>query len=88
MKTNFIIKTMKESNNNSKFAFTKNNYILLGVGVTFIIIGLFLMQGGGSEDPSNFNEELFSFQRITLAPIIIITGFIINVFAILYSPKK
>ena len=88
MKTNFIIKTMKESNNNSKFAFTKNNYILLGVGVTFIIIGLFLMQGGGSEEPSNFNEELFSFQRITLAPIIIITGFIINVFAILYSPKK
>ena len=46
------------------------------------------MQGGGSEEPSNFNEELFSFQRITLAPIIIITGFIINVFAILYSPKK
>ena len=88
MKTNFIIKTMKESNNNSKFAFTKNNYILLGVGVLFIIIGLFLMQGGGSEEPSNFNEEIFSFQRITLAPIIIVSGFIINVFAILYSPKK
>lgn len=79
---------MKESNNNSKFAFTKNNYILLGVGVIFIIIGLFLMQGGGSEKPSDFNEEIFSFQRITLAPIIIVTGFIINVFAILYSPKK
>ena len=79
---------MRESNNNSKFAFTKNNYILLGVGVTFIIIGLFLMQGGGSEEPSNFNKDLFSFQRITLAPIIIVTGFIINVFAILYSPKK
>ena len=79
---------MKESNNNSKFAFTKNNYIILGVGVMFIIIGLFLMQGGGSEKPSDFNEEIFSFQRITLAPIIIVTGFIINVFAILYSPKK
>ena len=79
---------MKESNNNSKFAFTKNNYIILGVGVIFIIIGLFLMQGGGSEKPSNFNEEIFSFQRITLAPIIIVTGFIINVFAILYSQKK
>ena len=88
MKTNFIIKTMKESNNNSKFAFTKNNYILLGVGVIFIIIGLFLMQGGGSEKPSNFSEEIFSFQRITLAPIVIVTGFVINVFAILYSPKK
>ena len=52
---------MKESNNNSKFAFTKNNYILLGVGVIFIIIGLFLMQGG-SEDPSNFNEGILSFK--------------------------
>ena len=44
---------MKETNKNSKFAFTKNNYILLGVGVLIIIIGFFLMQGGGSEDPNN-----------------------------------
>tara|TARA_B110000495_G_scaffold4043_1_gene3000 strand:+ start:212 stop:457 length:246 start_codon:yes stop_codon:yes gene_type:complete len=79
---------MKETNNNSKFAFTKNNYILLGVGVLFIIIGGFLMQGGGSEDPTIHNEEeMFGFRRITLAPICIIGGFIINIFAILYSPK-
>ena len=79
---------MKETNNNSKFAFTKNNYILLGVGVLFIIIGFFLMQGGGSEDPTIHNEEeMFGFRRITLAPICIIGGFIINIFAILYSPK-
>ena len=44
MKMNFIIKTMKEYNNNSKF-FSKKNYILLGVGVLFIVIGLFLMGG-------------------------------------------
>ena len=78
---------MKETNENSKFAFTKNNYILLGVGVLFIIIGFFLMQGGGSEDPNNFNEDIFGFRRITLAPICIIGGFIINIFAILYSPQ-
>ena len=78
---------MKETNKNSKFAFTKNNYILLGVGVLFIIIGFFLMQGGGSEDPNNFNEDIFGFRRITLAPICIIGGFIINIFAIVYSPK-
>ena len=54
---------MKETNKNSKFAFTKNNYILLGVGVLFIIIGFFLMQGGGSEDPNNFNEDIFGFRR-------------------------
>ena len=78
---------MKETNENSKFAFTKNNYILLGVGVLFIIIGFFLMQGGGSDDPTVTNPELLGFRRITLAPICIIGGFIINIFAILYSPK-
>lgn len=79
---------MKERNENSKFAFTKNNYILLGVGVLFIIIGLFLMQGGGSDTPTIQNKkELFGDRRITLAPILIIGGFIINIFAILYSPK-
>ena len=78
---------MKETNENSKFAFTKNNYILLGVGVLFIIIGFFLMMGGGSEDPNNFNKDIFGDRRITLAPICIIGGFIINIFAILYSPK-
>ena len=78
---------MKETNKNSKFAFTKNNYILLGVGVLFIIIGLFLMQGGGSDDLTSTNPELCGDRRITLAPILIIGGFIINIFAILYSPK-
>ena len=62
--------------------------ILLGIGVLFIIIGLFFMQGGGSEDPAIYNEEMFNFQRITLAPILIVSGFIINVFAILYSKKE
>ena len=79
---------MKETNKNSKSAFTKNNYILLGVGVLFIIIGLFLMQGGGSDDPTIHNEEeMFGFQRTVLSPICIIGGFIINIFSILYSPK-
>ena len=79
---------MKEiNNNNNKFAFTKKNYIILAVGVLFIITGLFLMQGGVSEDPALYNPEMFNFQRITLSPIIILSGFIINIFAILYSPK-
>ena len=79
---------MKETNKNSKFAFTKNNYILLGVGVLFIIIGFLLMIGGGSDNPlDDTSEDIFSFRRITLAPILIIGGFIINIFAILYSPK-
>ena len=72
---------------NSKFAFNKINYILLGIGALFIIIGLFLMQGGEAENPYGSNG-MFSFQRITIAPIIIVSGFILNIFAILYSPKK
>ena len=78
---------MKKTNKDSQFAFTKNNYIILGVGVLFIIIGLFLMQGGGSDDLISTNPELLGDRRITLAPILIISGFIINIFAILYSPK-
>ena len=78
---------MKKTNKDSQFAFTKNNYILLGVGVLFIIIGLFLMQGGGSDDPTVTNPELLGFRRITLSVIFCISGFIINIFAILYSPK-
>ena len=79
---------MKETNKNSKFAFTKNNYILLGVGVLFIIIGFLLMIGGGSNNPlDDTSEDIFSFRRITLSVIFCISGFIINIFAILYSPK-
>jgi hypothetical protein len=46
------------------------------------------MIGGGSEDPNVFNPEIFSFRRITLAPIVVLAGFIIEVFAILYKPKN
>ena len=76
-------KSKIKPNPNSKFAFTKNNYLLLAIGVAFIIIGTFIMQGGEMED-----ESIFNFQRITLSPILIIIGFIINVFAILYSSKQ
>lgn len=73
---------------NKKFAFNKNNYILLGIGILLIIIGLFLMQGGGSDNPlDDTSEEIFSFRRITLSVIFCVSGFILNVFAILYSPK-
>tara|TARA_B100001029_G_C14589706_1_gene198372 strand:+ start:263 stop:505 length:243 start_codon:yes stop_codon:yes gene_type:complete len=78
---------MQKTNKNSKFAFTKNNYIILGIGLLFVVVGLILMQGGGSNDPTITNPELFGSRRITLAPILIISGFIINIFAILYSPK-
>ena len=67
----------------------KENYILLGVGFLIIILGFLLMAGGGSDDPNVFNEEeLFSFRRTTLAPIIVLFGFIFEIWAIMKKPKS
>lgn len=71
----------------SDLAFGKENYILLLVGLAFIITGFILMTGGGSDDPNVFSKEIFSFRRITLAPIVVITGFVIEIFAIMKKPK-
>ena len=65
------------------FTFTKKNYILIITGLICILIGLMLMIGGVSEDPTEFSYEIFNFQRLTLAPILIATGFIIQIFAIM-----
>tara|TARA_B100001758_G_C18409016_1_gene614250 strand:+ start:410 stop:619 length:210 start_codon:yes stop_codon:yes gene_type:complete len=65
------------------FAFKKKNYILLFIALAFLIIGLSLMIGGGSEDPMKFSYEIFNFQRLTLAPILLAAGFIIGGVAII-----
>ena len=70
------------------FAFSKKNYILLFVGLAFMASGLILMVGGGSEDPAQFSDEIFNFQRLTLAPILLAIGFIIEIFAIMYKEKE
>lgn len=69
------------------FLFDKTNYILFAIGLAFIALGFALMSGGGSEDPTVFNEELFNAQRITWAPLFIVIGFVVEVFAILRRPK-
>ena len=78
---------MKEKNN-LDFAFTKMNYILLIVGILLICAGLILMIGGGSNDPNVFNDDIFNAQRLTIAPILIASGFIVEVFAIMYKAKQ
>ena len=70
------------------FAFTKKNYILLIIGLAFIASGLILMIGGGSEDPTKFSSEIFNFQRLTLAPILLVIGFVIEIFAVMYKKKN
>jgi hypothetical protein len=69
------------------FAFTKQNYILLLVGVALICAGLLLMIGGGSDDPTIFSDKIFDLQRLILAPILIALGFIVEIFAIMHKPK-
>ena len=69
------------------FAFKKKNYILLIIGLAFIASGLILMLGGGSEDPTKFSEDIFNFQRLTLSPILLAAGFIIEIFAVMHKEK-
>ena len=55
--------------------FTKKKYQILILILSFIILGFVLMSGGGSNDPNVFNPEIFSFRRITLAPLVIIGSY-------------
>ena len=71
-----------------EFAFGRQNYILMFVGLGFLLLGYILMVGGGSDDPNVFSEKLFDFQRLTLSPILLVIGFIIEIFAIMVRPKS
>ncbi|HYW94287.1 MAG TPA: DUF3098 domain-containing protein [Bacteroidales bacterium] len=76
------------SNSQTGFPLQKENYILLIIGFIIIIIGFIFMVGGGSSDPNVFNgKELFSFRRITLAPLVVLFGFIFEIWAIMKKPK-
>jgi len=70
------------------FAFSKKNYILLFVGLAFMASGLILMVGGRSEDPTQFSYEIFNTTRLTIAPILLAAGFIIEIFAIMHKGKE
>ena len=65
------------------FVFKKKNYILLISGLVLILLGILLMIGGESEDPTKFYEEIFNFQRLTLGPILIVSGFVLEIFAVM-----
>lgn len=71
-----------------EFALGKENYKLLIIGFAIIVFGFLLMIGGKAESPDVFNEEVFSFRRITLAPIIVLLGFVFEIYAIMKKPKE
>lgn len=72
---------------NQTFVFERKNYMMLISGIVLMVIGYILMSGGGSDDPNVFNPEIFSFRRIVLAPIFILAGLLIEVFAIMVKGK-
>jgi hypothetical protein len=70
------------------FAFGRENYMILLAGVVVVIIGYLLMIGGGSDDPKQFHEEeIFSPRRVTLAPVVIVLGFVVVLFGIMKKAK-
>ena len=83
-----MAKANNKNNSTSKtFLFDKQNYYLMFIGLIIIVIGFMLMSGGRSSDPNVYSQEIFSFRRITLAPIVILLGFALEVYAIMKKPK-
>jgi membrane-bound ClpP family serine protease len=80
-------KIAKKDKPETGFALGKENYKLMAIGFAVIVVGFILMVGGGSEDPDVFNPEIFSFRRITLAPLLLLFGFLFEIYAILKKPK-
>jgi len=80
-------KKRKEDSKNH-FIFGRKNYKFMLIGLGFITLGFILMAGGGSDDPNVFDESIFSWRRIRLAPTLILIGFGIEIFAILLNPNK
>lgn len=70
------------------FPLAAENYKLMAIGFVIIVIGFILMIGGATDDPNVFNPEIFSFRRITLAPLVLLFGFLFEVYAIMKKPKE
>lgn len=82
-----MAKKEKEGKSTAGFALGKENYKLMAIGFAIIVVGFILMAGGGSDDPNVFSEEIFSFRRLTIAPIVLFIGFVFEIYAIMKKPK-
>lgn len=78
----------KQTNTANSFALSKENYKLLIIGFAIIVVGFLLMTGGAADSPDEFHaDEVFSFRRITLGPLVVLAGFIFEIYAIMKKPK-
>jgi len=78
----------KDDDKKPGFALGRENYKLMAIGFVIIIVGFILMAGGRSDDPKVFSEDIFSFRRITVAPLIVLAGFIFEIYAIMKRPRE
>jgi hypothetical protein len=78
----------KNEDERADFPLHKENYILIAIGFAIILVGFLLMIGGKAENPNEFNPDIFSFRRITLAPVIVLFGFAFEIWAIMKKPKE
>jgi uncharacterized membrane protein len=88
-------KLSKSTDANFTFLFGKRNYIFMAIGMAVILLGFLLMMGpdantrpDGNFDPNYWNEGIFSWRRIRLAPFVIMVGFAIEIYAIMLNPHK
>ncbi len=71
-----------------RFPLMRQNYKLLLIGFCVIVLGFLLMIGGNPEDPLDFSPAIFDFRRITLAPMLVLVGFLFEIFAIMYRGRR
>jgi len=81
-------KNFKSNEDGNMFALSQKNLRLVALGVIIVVIGFFLVSGGGSDDPNVFSNAIFDFRRIVLAPLIMLFGYLFIIYAILKKPKN
>jgi len=89
-RTSLTATTPKVANKpQQEFLFGKENYTLMIGGIVLILLGFLLMSGGKAANPTEFHyDEIYSFRRITLAPLMVMLGFAVEVYAIMKKPKE
>ena len=81
-------RTNVTGDSSGRFPLTRQNYKLLLIGFCVIVLGFLLMIGGNPEDPLDFSPAIFDFRRITLAPMLVLVGFLFEIFAIMYRGRR
>jgi len=71
-----------------QFAFQKENYVFMFIGLGLLVLGFLLMIGGGSDTTTKFSTAIFDFRRLTLAPLLILAGYGVEIYAIMKRPKE